>query len=384
MGNFIGSRKIMHLRIFWLLFMLVIIHSIFILAGGMSGSKLSFEVVDGGGVRLDGVFVSLEGVTDQSFKKIGQTNVQGMVVFENVPSSSIYFYSLFKTGHKSSTGNVFLMGDKKIVVKMEKYSENDWWDYYKNNGEVDISFKSFDEDVTYNGGEELNYQISIKNIGSKEIRLNQDGIKIKVFDEFGDGIEWGQINPDLKFEATLKPEGYLKVSADGNDVKITISNAVITYEGNTISIKNNEFITLTLQTSDNVVPNTLYGKYYVVASGDYHIENSKKRIELETQKFLVKNSGADILVRGLNLKKIGDKGYASFEIVNKGGVDLGGIFYEVKAAGNTYHNDMAIRLKRGESINANVNFPYVERIDVFVDYADIIKEVDENNNKAFI
>lgn len=348
----------------------------------MAANKVGFEIKDGDGKGVADVLVSLNGVSDPNFKSSMSTDANGMAVFDNVPGSAIYAYALFKTGYKSSTGSVFVTGDKNIKVVLQSLDENTWWDYYKSNGEAEISLKSFDDDTIYNGGEKLNYEVKIRNIGAKDISVTQDDIKINVYDEYGSGIEWGKLNPNRKFQAAVKPSGYLKVRAEGNDVKVTVSNSVITYDGKTVSVNNDEFVSISIQTRDNVIPSTLNGKFYLISTGYYITEGIKKSVGIKTQTFKIQNPGTDLSVKNLQMKNVKGRYYANFDIVNAGNVDAGGVFYEVQNGGKTYHNKAVLRIDAGKTMKASVKVNDNGSTTAIVDYQNIIQEVNEANNMA--
>jgi hypothetical protein len=352
----------------------------------LSGNKLTFEVKgEDGGVLKDAIII-LSGVSDQNYLATARTGSEGIAVFENVPPSSIYAYTIFKNGYKSFSSTVFLLFDKRISVKMESFGETDWWDYYENNNEVEILFNSYDGDTIYSGGEQLNYEVRMKNIGGKEIQITEKDLHLQVLDELNGKITWGGLDPEMKFQLTLKAGGYIKMTANGNNVKITFSNGVAQYDGKTVSITSGEFVTITKETYDNVIPTYLNGRFHIKFRGEYISAGAKKSLTVQTQEFTINNDGSDLTARNLKVSKIKGKYYASFDVINTGKINLNGVFYELKTGdGWTYHNKIALKMNAGKKTKINIPLPSgfqtSSGVNVFVDYENKITESNEENNK---
>jgi len=259
----------------------------FLLAISLKSATLEYLVTDSLDNPLNNSTIVLQGINNPDYFQVKQTE-SNKTSFE-VEDNQFFNYFVNKIGYKSELGVVYSDQDKQIESKLKKLSENSWYDYYLNNGDLEMSFNSFDEDIFYKGGEPFNYEIQFNNISDKEISFDQNGLFSFAYDSLNNQVNgWVEQNPDRLYNISLKKKkGWFKASVEGNDVTIYIGEAKGVLEGRTFDITGDgEYVSSKIQTNDNIVPDYLNGKYKIKVGLNY---NQTENISLTSQDFFIEN-----------------------------------------------------------------------------------------------
>jgi len=254
----------------------------------LKSANLEYIVTDSLTNPLNNSTIVLTGINDPNYFEVKQTGESNKVSF-NVADNQFFNYFVNKLGYESESSVVYSDKDKTIESKLKKLSESSWYDYYLNNGDLEMSFLSFDEDIYYSGGEPFNYEIQFTNIGNKIVSFDQNGLFSFAKDSLGNQVTgWAEQNPELFYDLNLKEKkGWFKACVEGNEVTIYIGEASGKLDGRNFDITGeNEYVSTKIQTNDNVVPNYLNGKYNIEVGLNY---NENKSISLSSQDFFIEN-----------------------------------------------------------------------------------------------
>ncbi len=236
---------------------------------------------------LPGGTVVLQGISDPNYLEIKETDENGSAIFSVQDSNFFYFFG-FKQGYHPKSGAVFSSDNKRIPLELEPFQPDEWQYYYKTDGKLEMSFISFDKDTNYEWGDEFNYEVEIGSVSDEEIHLSNFDIKSGVYNETNnpvvvEGEIWGSPNPFITYNIYLKPKkGWIRYTAQGNKVTAIIGESYGVFNGTSFDVSGEgEWVSKTIQTNDNVVPEGL-------PSGNYHVLIEILGLKIKSQDFYIK------------------------------------------------------------------------------------------------
>jgi len=268
----------------------------------LSPSKISgtvdinFEVKDSNGNPLQNALITIQGISNQGFNQNLFTDENGKVS-TSLANNEIFVYTTYKFTYELLTNVFFTNSNKNIEVILNKIPNNKWYFYYENNGEIEVQFKSLDNDTVYVPGEYINQVLQIKNV----LGRNFDLVKNKTLAVTVDGKTlnklnwWGSILPyDSLLQLTLKPNGWVKASIKGDIFEVCVGNAIGKYKDQSFDVSGSEFICEqenNAKAPPNLVPDWILNNTYKLDINiAYTLDNQEKNFKLLTQDFFIKNT----------------------------------------------------------------------------------------------
>ncbi len=258
--------------------------------------NVNFEIKDSDGKPLEGVLVIIQGISNQAFSENKLTNSDGKISFI-LNKNEIFIYTIYQLSYEEKIGNFFTNSDKNIGITLNKISNDKWYFYYENNGQIEVKFKSLDADINYNVNEYINNILEIKNVAGANIDLIKDKTSFKTVDSatLRELRWWGGLKPyEIFVDLTLKKDGWVKVTIKEDISEICVGNAVGRYRGQPFDVSGSEFICKTEDNKgtpgSNLVPEWILKNTYKFFIGvAYKINNQEKIFELLTQDFYIDN-----------------------------------------------------------------------------------------------
>ena len=253
---------------------------------------VNFEVKDSFGNSLENVLIIIQGITNQQFTAQLLTNVNGEASI-NLNKNEIFVYAIYKLGYESISNNFFANSNKEIIITLKEFPEDAWYFYYENNGEIEVKFKSLDQDTNYIPGEYINEILEVKNIAGKNLDLlREESSLITVDSSTLKRVRWwgGLRRQDVLIDLTLKKDGWLKSTVKDGVLEVCVGNAIGKYKGQPFDVSGNEFICKT-DKAENLIPDwILRNNYKINFNLTYLIDGQKKNFYLLTQDFFIDNS----------------------------------------------------------------------------------------------
>lgn len=274
------------------------------LSTGLKGMNLEVLVQDSLNTPLENSFVVVGGISNPNYLEIQETSEDGLANF-SVPDNAFYSYSAFKDGYHSYGGAFYSDEDRDISITLSPFEDNQWYDYYTWDGNVEFSFSSSDEDINYHVGDDFNYEIEFSNVSNQIVSFDNNSLTSVVYDSSGNSIDgFGEQNPDLNYAINLHPGiGWFNASAQGNNVTVYIGGADGNINGRNFNISGeNEWVSETITTNDNQINSELSGFYNVDVSLNYFMNGNPNNIGISSQQFYVNNPISSIK-DGKNLEK---------------------------------------------------------------------------------
>ncbi len=247
-------------------------------------------------VPLSGSNVALQGISDQDYFEIQETDDQGRTVF-SVNDYQLFLYSCYNPNYHTDEGNAYSSSNETINVDLNPYEEGQWHDFFYQDGNLKVISQSFDPDVYYSGGESFNYEIEWSSISDQVISFTDEDMQSNAYDSFGNIIP-GWLEPvDLDYNINLNPgQGWLKAEVNGTN--ITLSAGAVTGIVNGDSIPpgpDGESFELELQSNNYIVPQGLpSGEYYGESTLNYSVNGTLHNISASTQPFYVNTPNVSI------------------------------------------------------------------------------------------
>ena len=163
---------------------------------------------------LPGSNIALQGITNQNYFVIQETNDQGSTIF-SVDANELFLYSCYHPDHHTNEGNAFSSSNQTINVVLDPYQEGQWHDFFYQDGNLRVISESFDSDIHYNSGESFNYEIEWKSISNQVVSFSNQDMQSHAYDSFGNIID-GWLEPiNLDYNIMLNPgQGWLKAEVN--------------------------------------------------------------------------------------------------------------------------------------------------------------------------
>jgi len=230
--------------------------------------------------------IALQGISNDDYLEIQQTNNQGLTNFIVEDGNFFYFFG-FKQGYHPEAGAIFSDEDKTTELNFTPFGANEWQFYYRTNDEVEMSFFSNDPDTIYERGDEFNYEVEVGSVSDEEVHLSNTDMEAGIYSENGDPVMigdsiWGSPNDELEYDIYFNPRsGWLRYTAEGNNVTAQIGEAHGIFDGVPFDISGDgEWVGQTIITNDNVVPNH-------IEQGLYNVQVDVLGLQMGSQNFQV-------------------------------------------------------------------------------------------------
>ncbi len=257
----------------------------------LSTVNVNFEMKDSDGNPLKDTLIIIQGISDPSFNKNLITGSDGRASLA-LNINEIFLYTVYKLTYEEKTGNFFTNSNKDIVITLNKVPDNQWYFYYFNNGDIELKFKSLDDDVNYNAGEYINNIVEVKNVAGRNIDLIKEKTVFQVIDSLTSNrlLKWGSFkHSQVLIDLTLKKDGWLKGTVQDGIVEVCAGNVIGYYKGRNFDLSGNEFICGT-DDAKNMIPEWILNySYKFDLDLTYRIDGTEKRFNETTQEFFIDN-----------------------------------------------------------------------------------------------
>ncbi|GIU68218.1 MAG: hypothetical protein KatS3mg001_068 [Candidatus Pacearchaeota archaeon] len=257
--------------------------------------SIEFNVKDDSGNPLKESLIIIQGITNTNFSQTKITDSNGKAIF-NLNKNELFSYIIYKISYEELSGSIFTNQDKVINIVLKKLPPDRWYFYRINNGELDFSFKSLDNDTNYNPNEYIKSSIEVKNIAGKRIQLLNEKSFFRTIDADTEKVlrAWGRFDfgggKNLT-EVILKEGGWIKASLIEEKAEFCGSNIIITYNNLRIELSGSESICLEDSQSYNKIPEwILKNNYKMKLDYFYKIDNIERTISFISQPFFINNT----------------------------------------------------------------------------------------------
>ncbi|MEK6847619.1 MAG: putative Ig domain-containing protein [Nanoarchaeota archaeon] len=267
-----------------------------VIAASSEVVNINFEVKDENGNPLPDTLIIIQGITNTGFSESKLTDSGGKASF-TLNKNELFIYIVYKLSYKEQTGSFFTSGDKNIQITLQKLPDDQWFFYLLNNGEIEFSFKSLDDNTNYETGDYIKEILKIRNVAERNIKLVEDKSTFQTIDgqtmnalrAWGKFLDLSNDLPGLE-EITLKRRGWIEATLSDGLVKICMSNLIVIYGGNTIELSGEEFLCVEEGRQYNKVPEwILKNKYRFKIDYFYEISGIEKQINFTSQEFFIDN-----------------------------------------------------------------------------------------------
>ena len=253
--------------------------------------SVNFEVKDIDGNPLNDTLIIIQGVVDPSFSKNLITGSDGRASI-TLNKYEAFIYIVYKLSYEDKTGSFDTYSDQDIFITLNKLPDNQWYFYYFNNGDIELKFKSLDDDVNYNAGEYVNNIVEVKNVAGRNINLIKEKTVFQVVDNLTSNrlLKWGSFkHSQVLIDLTLKKDGWLKGTVQDGIVEVCAGNVIGYYKGKSFDLSGSEFICGT-DDSKNLIPEWILKNYYKFSLYlTYQIDGIEKIFNESTQEFFIDN-----------------------------------------------------------------------------------------------